>query len=60
MASGGFEMARSLIIAGVIVLALGLLSYVLKVLLSVAIPIGLALVVIGAVWLLAQRATARS
>ena len=53
-------MARSLIIAGVIVLALGLLSYVLKVLLSVAIPIDLALVVIGAVWLLAQRATARS
>ena len=52
-------MARSLIIAGLIVLALGLLSYVLKVLLSVAIPIGLALVVIGAVWLLIQRAPAR-
>jgi hypothetical protein len=53
-------MARSLIIAGVIVLALAILFHLFALLLSVAIPIGLALVVIGAVWLLVQRATARS
>jgi len=51
-------MARSLIIAGLLVVALGILFHLFALLLSVAIPIGLALVVIGAAWLLIQRASA--
>jgi len=53
-------MARSLVIAGLIVVALGILFHLFALLLSWAISIGLALVVIGAAWLLVQRATARS
>jgi len=51
-------MARSLIIAGLLVVALGILFHLFALLLSVAIAIGLALVVIGAAWLLIQRASA--
>ena len=52
-------MARSLIIAGLIVVGLGILFHLFALLLSVAIPIGLGLAVIGGIWLLIQKAAAK-
>ena len=52
-------MARGLIIAGVIVLVLGILFHLFVLLLGAAIPIGLALLVVGIIWRLVERARAR-
>ncbi|MFB3880778.1 MAG: hypothetical protein ACE149_05915 [Armatimonadota bacterium] len=49
-------MARSLLIAGLIVLALGILFQVAALLITVAIPIGIGLAIVGGIWLLVERA----
>jgi hypothetical protein len=46
-------------IAGVIVVVLGILFQLFVLLLGLAIPIGLALLVAGGIWLLVERARAK-
>ncbi len=52
-------MARTLIIAGVIVLVLGMLFQLFVLILGLAIPVGIALLVIGGIWLLVERARSK-
>jgi hypothetical protein len=49
-------MAHALIIAGLIVLVVAILIKMFALILALAIPIGLVLLVVGAVWLIAERA----
>jgi len=49
-------MANSLIIAGLAVLVLGILIKLFALLVALAIPIGLALLAAGVIWLIVERA----
>ena len=49
-------MAHALIIAGLIVLVVAILIKVFALIVALAIPIGLMLLLAGAVWLIAERA----
>jgi hypothetical protein len=52
-------MARTLIIIGLVILAVGVIIHLLGLIIAIAIPLGIALALVGAIWFLIERARRR-